>query len=63
MADGRVFRGSALLCAALLTWACSNPERDKVRHLERGNAYAAEKRDEFALVEYRQRHQDRSALR
>lgn len=52
MAEGRVFRGGALLCAALLTWACSNPERDKVRHLERGNEYAAEKRDEFALVEY-----------
>ena len=52
MTESRVFRGSALLCAALLTWACSNPERDKVRHLERGNAYAAEKRDEFARVEY-----------
>lgn len=38
--------------AGVLASGCSNPERDKVRHLERGNEYASEKRDEFALVEY-----------
>ena len=52
MSERRVFRGGVLLCAALLVWGCSNPDRDKLRALERGNEYAAEKRDEFALVEY-----------
>ena len=52
MTDGRVFRTGALLCAAVLVWGCSNAERDKARHLERGDQYVAEGRDEFALVEY-----------
>ncbi len=52
MAEGRVFRGGAFVCAALLVWGCSNRDNNKVRHLERGNQYAAENRDEFALVEY-----------
>lgn len=52
MAVGYRFRRGVLVCVALVAWGCSNPERDKVRHLERGNAYAAEKRDSFALVEY-----------
>src|SRR5262245_2803146 len=45
--------GLALLItlAALLT-ACTNPEGQKRRHFERGNAYAAEKRDQFAVIEY-----------
>ncbi len=51
MAEGLVFRGGALVCAALLVWGCNNRD-DKVRHFERGNEYAAENRDEFALVEY-----------
>jgi tetratricopeptide (TPR) repeat protein len=38
--------------AALVSSACSNPERDKLRHVERGNQYAAQHRDEFAAVEY-----------
>ena len=41
-----------LFLAALMASSCSNPETEKVRHLERGNQYAAEKRDEFAVVEY-----------
>src|SRR5438105_404718 len=41
-----------LLLGALLLSACSNPETEKVRHLTRGNQYAAEKRDEFAVIEY-----------
>ena len=32
--------------------SCSSPETEKVRHVERGDKYAAEKRDEFAVVEY-----------
>ena len=32
--------------------ACSNPEAAKRRHLERGNEYAAQNRDQFAVVEY-----------
>jgi tetratricopeptide (TPR) repeat protein len=41
-----------LVLAALVASSCSNPETKKVRHLERGDQYAAEKRDEFAAVEY-----------
>src|ERR1700704_1959085 len=42
----------ALFLGALLLPSCSNPETQKVRHLQRGNQYAAEKRDAFAVVEY-----------
>jgi tetratricopeptide (TPR) repeat protein len=42
----------ALLLAALVSASCSNPETEKLRHLERGDEYAAEKRDQFALIEY-----------
>ncbi len=41
-----------MLLGSLLLSSCSNPETQKLRHLERGNQYAAEKRDEFAVVEY-----------
>src|ERR1700730_17045740 len=43
--------GVLFLVAPLLS-SCSNPETEKVRHLQRGNQYAAEKRDAFAVVEY-----------
>ena len=43
---------SILLLALLPLVACSNPEAQKRRHFERGNQYAAEKRDEFAVIEY-----------
>lgn len=35
-----------------VTAGCSDPETEKIRHLERGDEYAAEKRDEFAVIEY-----------
>src|SRR6266540_2151531 len=41
-----------LIALALLPVACSNPEVQKQRHFERGNQYAAEKRDQFAVIEY-----------
>jgi hypothetical protein len=41
-----------LVALALLPLACSSPDVQKRRHLERGNQYAAEKRDQFAVVEY-----------
>jgi tetratricopeptide (TPR) repeat protein len=41
-----------LIALALLPLACSSPEVQKRRHFERGNQYAAEKRDQFAVVEY-----------
>ena len=37
-----------LIALALLPLACSSPEVQKRRHFERGNQYAAEKRDQFA---------------
>jgi tetratricopeptide (TPR) repeat protein len=40
------------VCGVAITVACSNPEVDKVKHFERGNEYAAENRDEFAVIEY-----------
>jgi tetratricopeptide (TPR) repeat protein len=45
--------GVAVMCGlAVLAAACSNPDVEKVRHFERGNEYAAEKRDDFAVIEY-----------
>ena len=41
-----------LIALALWPLACSNPAVEKQRHFERGNQYAAEKRDEFAVIEY-----------
>lgn len=52
MIDARVFRSGVIVCALWLVWGCSDSNKDKTRHLERGNQYAAENRDEFALVEY-----------
>src|SRR5215210_238223 len=46
------FRSFGAVILATCAIACSNPETAKIRHFERGNQYAAEKRDEFALVEY-----------
>ncbi len=46
-------RAGVLACVvAVAAASCSSPETQKLRHVERGDAYAAEKRDEFALVEY-----------
>lgn len=41
-----------LVVLALVLTACSSPEEQKQRHFEQGNAYVAEKRDEFAVIEY-----------
>ena len=48
----RPIRGGAFLLLALILSACTDTETQKRRHLERGNQYAAEKHDEFAVVEY-----------
>jgi tetratricopeptide (TPR) repeat protein len=45
-------RAVLLIALALLPAACGNPEVQKQRHFKRGNEYAAEKRDEFAVIEY-----------
>src|SRR5262245_18898206 len=42
----------SLTIALAAATGCSSPEMQKRRHFERGNAYAAAKRDEFAVVEY-----------
>ncbi len=43
----------ALFFVALTASSCSSdPETAKRQHLERGNQYVAEKKDEFAVVEY-----------
>jgi tetratricopeptide (TPR) repeat protein len=52
MSHPSIRAAGVLSLAGLLLVACSNPERDKARHLEQGNQYAAENRDEFAVVEY-----------
>ena len=52
MRNARSRSFAVLVLAALLASSCSNPEQEKVRHVERGDQYAAEKRDEFAVVEY-----------
>src|SRR5688500_20187214 len=45
-------RACRFVAAALLLTACSSPEEQKRRHFEQGNAYVAEKRDDFAVIEY-----------
>src|SRR5687767_9598904 len=45
-------RVSVWLLAVLALSSCSNPETQKLKHLERGDQYAAEKRDDFAVIEY-----------
>jgi putative PEP-CTERM system TPR-repeat lipoprotein len=42
----------ALVVVSLTLSACSSPEEQKRRHLEKGDEYAADKRDQFAVVEY-----------
>src|SRR5687768_7188022 len=45
-------RASTLIALALLLAGCSSPEEQKQRHFEQGNTYVAEKRDDFAVIEY-----------
>ena len=52
MRSFRAAKLSGLLLAALVASSCSDPETKKVQHVQRGDQYAAEKRDEFAVVEY-----------
>src|SRR5215203_1520255 len=42
----------AFFIASTLVSACNNPENQKLEHVKRGDEYAKEKRDEFAVVEY-----------
>src|SRR5688572_29673023 len=44
--------GAFLLLASLTVSSCADADTQKRRHLERGNQYAAEKRDDFAVIEY-----------
>ncbi len=44
--------GAFLLMASLALSSCTDADTQKRRHLERGNQYATEKRDDFAVVEY-----------
>src|SRR5262249_54057674 len=48
-ATGRVL---VLVGLAILPMACRSAEAQKQRHFERGNRYAAERRDDFAVIEY-----------
>ena len=47
-----MLRVASFCSIAFFAIACSNPEVEKVRHFERGNQYAAENKDEFAVIEY-----------
>src|SRR5688500_16233930 len=47
-----IHRASCLLVLALIASGCSSPEEQKQQHFDRGNQYAAEKRDDFAVIEY-----------
>ena len=46
------FRAALPVCIALALVACSSPEAQKKRHFDQGNKYSAEKRDDFAVIEY-----------
>jgi tetratricopeptide (TPR) repeat protein len=52
MCPDRVGVAGALMVMAVTLSACSDPEIQKRRHLERGNEYVAQGRDQFAVVEY-----------
>src|SRR5688572_4879629 len=52
MRNARLRSACALLLAGLVLSSCSNPETQKMRHMEQGDKYAAEKRDDFAVIEY-----------
>src|SRR5688572_18989087 len=43
---------AAVLAIASVLMSCSNPEQEKRAHVVRGDQYAAEKRDDFAVIEY-----------
>jgi tetratricopeptide (TPR) repeat protein len=49
---GRYLSSGTLLFAALVASSCSDPEKQKVQHVARGDQYAADKKDDFAVVEY-----------
>jgi len=48
----RLCRAGVWLLASLVLASCSNPDTEKRRHVERGDQYAAQKRDDFAVIEY-----------
>jgi tetratricopeptide (TPR) repeat protein len=52
MVRAKSIRRLAPLFAVVTMWACSDPDREKVSHVEKGDRYAAEKKDDFALIEY-----------
>jgi tetratricopeptide (TPR) repeat protein len=52
MRIARISGAGAVLLALLALSSCSNPETEKLRHMEQGDKYAAEKRDDFAVIEY-----------
>ena len=41
-----------LLAVVACVIGCSNPERDKVEHVKKGDQYVADKKDQFAVIEY-----------
>ena len=48
----RNYAAGALFLALFTLSACNNPEAEKLKHVQRGDEYAKEKKDEFAVVEY-----------
>jgi tetratricopeptide (TPR) repeat protein len=52
MCNGRIPVLSGLFVAVLLTSSCSDPQTQKLQHVARGDQYVAEKRDDFAVIEY-----------
>jgi len=52
MTSARVQVVIALFLVAATASACSDPEAKKRAHVAKGDAYVAEKRDEFAAIEY-----------
>ena len=47
-----IVRACRIVAATLVLTACSSPEEQKREHFEQGNAYVAQKRDDFAVIEY-----------
>jgi putative PEP-CTERM system TPR-repeat lipoprotein len=45
-------RALIVLLAVAFSVACSNPEKEKVEHVRKGDQYVRDKKDEFAVIEY-----------
>ena len=52
MTGSRLTACGVVLTVLVFSAACSNPEKEKAEHVKKGDEYVADKKDDFAAVEY-----------